>query len=113
MVRAEISVPGLTSPRIPFMFSIKKLMYLTKQRRPIFMNTARRRSSFFLSAYFFFMAFIALAAYDSVDLVDVAILYQNETILSLVQISNLILLIWALFTGFYHLYKYFKKRCNE
>ncbi len=69
--------------------------------------------AFFSILYFFFMAFIALAAYDSVDLVDVAILYQNETILSLVQISNLILLIWALFTGFYHLYKYFKKRCNE
>ena len=69
--------------------------------------------AFFSILYFFFMAFIALAAYDSVDLVDVAILYQNETILSLVQISNLILLIWALFTGFYHLYKYFKIRCNE
>lgn len=69
--------------------------------------------AFFSILYFFFMAFIALAAYDSVDLVDVAILYQNETILSLVQISNLILLVWALFTGFYHLYKYFKKRCNE
>lgn len=69
--------------------------------------------SFFSILYFFFMAFIALAAYDSVDLVDVAILYQNETILSLVQISNLILLIWALFTGFYHLYKYFKKRFGE
>ena len=56
--------------------------------------------SFFSTLYFFFMAFIALAAYDSVDLVEVAILYQNETILSLVQISNLILLVWALFTGF-------------
>jgi hypothetical protein len=69
--------------------------------------------SFFSTLYFFFMAFIALAAYDSVDLVEVAILYQNETILSLVQISNLILLVWALFTGFYHLYVYFKKRYNE
>ena len=66
--------------------------------------------SFFSILYFFFMAFIALAAYDSVDLVEVAILYQNETILSLVQVSNLILLVWLLFTGFYHLYKYFKKR---
>ena len=69
--------------------------------------------AFFSILYFFFMAFIALAAYDSVDLVDVAVLYQNETILSLVQISNLILLIWALFTGFYHLYIYFKKKCND
>ena len=69
--------------------------------------------SFFSILYFFFMSFIALAAYDSVDLVEVSILYQNETILSLVQISNLILLVWLLFTGFYHLYIYFKKKCNE
>ena len=66
--------------------------------------------AFFSILYFFFMAFVALAAYDSVDLVEVSVLYQNETILSLVQISNLILLVWLLFTGFYHLYKYFKKK---
>lgn len=63
---------------------------------------------FFSILYFFFMSFIALAAYDTVDLVDVANLYKNEVILSLVQVSNFILVIWLLFTGFYHLYKYFK-----
>lgn len=65
---------------------------------------------FFSILYFFFMSFIALAAYDSVDLVDVTKLYQNETVLSLVQISNFILLIWLLFTGFYHLYRFFRRR---
>ncbi len=65
---------------------------------------------FFSLLYFFFMSFIALAAYDSVDLVDVSNLYQNETILSLVQISNFILLIWLIFTGFYHLYKFFRRK---
>lgn len=65
---------------------------------------------FFSILYFFFMSFIALAAYDSVDLVDVTKLYQNETVLSLVQISNFILLIWLLFTGFYHLYKFFRRK---
>ncbi len=66
--------------------------------------------AFFSILYFFFMSFVALAAYDSVDLVEVSVLYQNETILSLVQISNLILLIWLIFTGFYHLFKFFKRR---
>lgn len=56
------------------------------------------------------MSFIALAAYDSVDLVDVTNLYQNDTILSLVQVSNFLLVIWLFFTGFYYLYKYFKKK---
>lgn len=65
---------------------------------------------FFSILYFFFMSFIALGAYDGVDLVDTSKLYQNDTILSFVQISNFILLIWLIYTGFYHLYKYLKKR---
>lgn len=69
--------------------------------------------TFFSILYFFFMAFVALAAYDSVDLVEVSVLYQNVTILSLVQISNLILLIWLLFTGFYHLFKFFKRKYDD
>ena len=66
--------------------------------------------SFFSLLYFFFMAFIALAATDGVDLVDITKLYRNDTILCLVQISNFILLIWILFTGFYWLYQYYKKK---
>ena len=60
--------------------------------------------------YFFFMSFVALATYDMVDLMDTSKLYQNDVILSLVQISNLLLVIWILYTGFYHLYLYFKKK---
>jgi hypothetical protein len=60
--------------------------------------------------YFFFMSFVALAAYDSVDLVDVSVIYQNDTILSLVQVSNFILVLWIIFTVFYKLFIYFKKK---
>ena len=66
--------------------------------------------AFFSVLYFFFMAFIALATYDMVDLMDITVLYKNNVILSLVQISNLILLIWIVFTCFYHLYLFFKRR---
>ena len=65
---------------------------------------------FFSILYFLFMSFIALSAYDGVDLVDITELYKNDVILSIVQISNLLLLIWLLYTGFYHLYKHFKNR---
>jgi len=65
---------------------------------------------FFSILYYFFMSFIALAAYDGVDLVNVSELYQNNTILSFVQISNFLLVIWLLLTGFYWLYKYFHKK---
>ena len=65
---------------------------------------------FFSTLYFLFMSFIALGAYHGVDLVDTSVLYQNDTILSIVQISNFLLLIWLIYTGFYHLYKHFKKK---
>ncbi len=65
---------------------------------------------FFSILYFLFMSFIALAAYDGVDLIDISKLYQNNTILCFVQISNFILLLWLLFTGFYHLYCFLKKK---
>ena len=66
--------------------------------------------SFFSLLYFFFMAFITLCAYDNVDMIDTAVLYQNNVILSIVQISNFILLLWILFTCFYNLFQYFKKK---
>lgn len=66
--------------------------------------------SFFSILYFFFMSFIALATYDGVDLLDTPTLYENDLILSLVQLSNFILVIWIIFTGFYWFYKYLKKR---
>lgn len=65
---------------------------------------------FFSILYFFFMSFISLATADGVDLMDITKLYENDTILSLVQISNFILLIWLIYTGFYKLYKYYKKK---
>ena len=65
---------------------------------------------FFSILYFLFMSFIALGAYHGLDLVDITVLYQNDTILSIVQISNSLLLIWLIYTGFYHLYKHFKKK---
>ncbi len=66
--------------------------------------------SIFSILYYFFTSFVALAAQDGVDLINVTDLYKNDTILSIVQVSNFILLIWLIFTGFYYLYKYFKKR---
>lgn len=43
---------------------------------------------------------------------DVAI-YENETILSLIQVSNLLLFFWFLFMMFYEFYKFCKKKYSE
>jgi len=60
--------------------------------------------------YFLFMSFIAIGAYNGIDLAEITLLYQNDTVLSIVQISNLLLLIWLIYTGFYHLFKHFKNK---
>ena len=63
--------------------------------------------------YFFFMSFLSICAYNSYDLMEITTLYENETVLSLVQISNLLLFVWLIFTGFYHLYGYYKKKFDK
>ncbi len=63
--------------------------------------------------YFLFMSFLSLSAYNGIDLMDITNLYENNEILSFVQISNLLLFIWLLFTGFYHLYLFFKKKFDK
>jgi len=63
--------------------------------------------------YFFFMSFLSLAAYHGLNLMEITTLYENDTILSFVQVSNLLLFVWLLFTGFYHLYHFYKKKFDK
>ena len=69
--------------------------------------------SVFSILYFFFMSFLTLAAYNGYDLMDMVSLYENDVILSLVQISNFILFLWLIYTGFYWLYRFFKKKYDK
>lgn len=56
-----------------------------------------------------FMNFIIFTTCLGIDFADKVLLYKNDTILAFVQISNLLLLIWVIFTCFYHLFLYYKK----
>ena len=69
--------------------------------------------SVFSILYFFFMSFLTLSAYNGYDLMDMVSLYENDVILSLVQISNFILFLWLIYTGFYWLYRFFKKKYDK
>ncbi len=69
--------------------------------------------TFFSVLYFLFMSFVSLASYNEYDLINVINLYENEVILSIVQVSNFILIIWIIFTLFYRLYNYFKKKFDK
>lgn len=64
----------------------------------------------FTIMYFFFMMFIVLSVTSGVDIYNTSVLYQNDVILSIVQISNLFLLLWILFSLFYQMFIYFKKK---
>ena len=66
--------------------------------------------TFFSILYFFFMSFVVISAYQGIDLSDVVHIYQNDTILAIVQVSNLLLVIWIVYTAFYYLYCYFKRK---
>ena len=59
---------------------------------------------------FLYMLFISLVIHNSLNLVDKVSLYKNNLILSIVQISNFLLVVWCIFTIFYHLYLYFKNK---
>lgn len=60
--------------------------------------------------YFLFMSFIAITAYSDINLESNISLYTNDYVLAIVQCSNLLLLVWAIFTLFFRLYMYFKKK---
>lgn len=64
---------------------------------------------FFSILYYFFMSFIALTAYNRIDLNSLVDLYSNNYVLVIVQGSNVLLLIWFIYTFFYKLYLFFKK----
>lgn len=69
--------------------------------------------AFFSLLFFFFMSFLSLAAIDGVDLTDMTRLYENNVTLSFVQVSNFVLLIWIIYTFFYHLLLIYKNKFDK
>lgn len=69
--------------------------------------------SIFSFMIFFFLSFVSVCTYNKSDLSNLVSLYTNETILSIVQISNLLLFSWFIYTGFYQLYCFFKNNFDK
>lgn len=63
--------------------------------------------------FLLFSMFIVLAVYSKIDFADTVALYQNNQVLTLVQVSNLIVLFWFVVSCFYYLYLFFKKKFDE
>lgn len=67
-------------------------------------------AAFFSFIYLLFFNFILVIIEAKLDLADKVSLYQNNTVLSIVQISNLVFVIWLLVILFYKLFIFFKKK---
>lgn len=60
--------------------------------------------------YLLFILFITLSAQSGINLNNIKQLYTNDIILSLIQVSNYIIIFYLLFTMFYNLYIFFKEK---
>ena len=58
------------------------------------------------------MAIIALATKGNIDLSVVNELYKNDTILSFVQISNMVFFLWIEYTALYYFYKFLESKLD-
>lgn len=63
--------------------------------------------------YIFYIQVIGQVADNRVYFTTDVAIYKNETILALVQVSNLLLFVWIIFIGFYLFYLYCKKKVDE
>lgn len=63
--------------------------------------------------YFCFMAVVSLALTNNLNLSSTASLYTNDTILSFIQISNLIFTFWLEYTALYYFYKFLEYKLDK
>lgn len=62
--------------------------------------------------YFCFMAVVSLAITNDLNLSSTVSLYTNDTILSFIQMSNLLFAFWIEFTILYYFYKFLQKKID-
>lgn len=63
--------------------------------------------------YLSFMCVAAIAATNHLDLSVAANLYENETLLSFIQVSDLIFFFWVEYTILYHFYKFLEYKLDK
>ena len=63
--------------------------------------------------YFCFMAVVSLALTNKLNLNSTASLYTNDTILSFIQVSNLIFTFWFEYTILYYFYKFLEYKLDK
>lgn len=67
----------------------------------------------FAFIYLLFSLFIVEVISNKIILADRVELYTNNVILAIVQISDLIFVLWVIYTLFWYLFRYFKKKYDK
>lgn len=67
----------------------------------------------FAFIYLLFSLFIVEVISNKIILADRVELYTNNVILTIVQISDLIFVLWVIYTLFWYLFRYFKKKYDK
>lgn len=95
-----------------FIFMIVICIFTAFSKR---MKLSKKVFNYFCSIIFFllFSMFVILVVNEKIDMADTIALYQNNQILSVVQISNLVVLFWLIVSFFYHLYLFFKRKFDN
>ena len=63
--------------------------------------------------YLCFMSVVALAVTNKLNLSSTASLYTNDTILSFIQVSNIIFVFWLEYTIIYYVYKFLEIKLDK
>ncbi len=79
------------------------------------LNTLKKVINYLCSivVFLFFSLFTCIAIVNKLDLADQIALYENKQIITVVQVSNLVVLFWIIVTVFYYLYLFFKKKFDK
>ena len=64
----------------------------------------------FAVLYFMFLCVISIAVVDNIYFTNLNSIYEHDTLVSFLQISNMIFFFWIQFTLVYKLFQYFKRK---
>ena len=62
--------------------------------------------------FLLFFLYVILITTNGIDLSNIVSIYSDEVVLSIVQVSNILFVIWIIISLFYKLYLFYKKKVD-
>ena len=98
-----------------FMINLASILIVTYSIKSNKITKAKRIFNYviFSILFYMFISFVVLVAYNKLDIRLLEELYKNDTVLSIVQVSNLVFFVWIIVTLFIKLFKFYKDRFDK